>query len=174
VTTNVNDSLVGVQKFASLMTAQIQKWCRSYGGMPDEHECGVEKKIRMFELRWRVSRVVRKLQEVRDDAGFQKQGFMSCNQGNGCIEKKLLFTQGRSTQYLGHVKFLACSILLGFQAGSQHRFVLFSFGCVGFGCRCLGTVLGYISRIATKEEKIVIESILMFLRCQFTIFAKLQ
>src|SRR5882724_5700738 len=77
-------------------------------------------------------------------------------------------------QYSGCVKSLEGLILIGFQAGSQCGLVLFSFGCAGFGCRCLGTVLGYMSRIATKEAKVVIKSTLMFLRHQFTIYTKLR
>jgi len=49
---------------------------------------------------------------------------------------------------------------------------LVQLGCVGFGCGCLGTVLGYVSIIAAKEAKVVIKLTLMFLGCQFTIFAK--
>jgi len=44
---------------------------------------------------------------------------------------------------------------------------------MGFGYGCLGTILGYMSRNSTEEAKVVIELILMFLRCQFTIFAEL-
>src|SRR5882724_12049459 len=75
-------------------------------------------------------------------------------------------------QYLGHAKSLEGLILLGFQAGSRCGLVLLSFGCMCFGCECLGTVLGYMSSIATKEAKVVIESTLMFLGHQFTVFAK--
>jgi len=64
-------------------------------------------------------------------------------------------------------------ILLGFQARSQCRLVLLSFGCVGFGYRCLGTILGYMSGNATEEAKVVIKLTLMFLGNQFTIFAEL-
>jgi len=101
----------------------------------------------------------------------QKQGFVSHNWGNGCIEK-LLFAWGRSMPFSGHVKSLEGVILLGFWAGSQCRLVFFSFGCLCFSCRCIGTALGYVSRIATKEAKDVIESMLTFLGSQFTVFAK--
>ena len=65
-------------------------------------------------------------------------------------------------------------ILRGFRATSRRGFFLLSLGCTCFGHRCLGTVLGYMSGIATKEAKVVVEPTLMFLGHQFTVFAKLQ
>ena len=52
-------------------------------------------------LRWKGSRVARNLQRWSMMPEVQKQGFVSRNKGNGCIEK-LLFAQGRSKQYSGH------------------------------------------------------------------------
>ena len=63
--------------------------------MPGEHECRVEKSW-MFELRWRVSGVARKLQGSHD-AGIQKLGFVSHDQGNGCVEKRLFHMREMNT-----------------------------------------------------------------------------
>jgi len=63
-----------------------------------------------------------------------------------------------------------CLVFLGCQLGV----LLFSFGSMGLGGSCFHAVLHNVSHSATGKANLVVHMALMFLRCQFAVFAEFQ
>jgi len=89
---------------------------------------------------------------------------------SGCVEDENCFTQGRSMQYLSCVKSRWLLSLSWIQAG-ECGVLLFGFGRMGLRGCCFQAILCDMPWGATEKTKLVVQMALIFLKCQFAVFA---